>query len=329
MNFQSEKFSIRVQDGLAYNAILSQIYFIFYKKFVSYLPTFEQINQSKDNFIKQECIKELNKQNIPEKILDIYTDNTKYFNEKYSISEQEVATKITVEQKGDFILEKIIDKISFISDEKNKDFPKNNIKDIIFGKKNEYIFGCPVIVQNKYTEISGEKLSDDNLVNLKFLQENDFSIKTAMVLGKSKTNLIDLKESNSNFSNKYYFDKKYFDTTVLNKIDNSGFHFEKFIIFDFDKKGFINDPSISYEPPLIFDPKNKKLNFELFYYSCLNSCFFLSDANGVKDIIINPEYLKEIFPLDIEGDGKSRQLYDINAIGKYFSSFMKNMTRLK
>ena len=37
---------------------------------------------------------------------------------------------------------------------------------------------------------------------------------------------------------------------------------------------------------------------ELFYYSCLNTCFYLSDNTGTKDIIVNPEYFKKILKDD-------------------------------
>lgn len=322
MKLESEKLSVRVQNGVQYNSILSDIYFIFYKKFTSYLPLYEQINKIDNNFIKQECIKELTQQKMPEKILNIYVDNVEFFKEKYSITQQQISSLGTVEQKGIFVLEKIIDKISFITAPKN--LAEQNLKDIVFGKKNEKIIGCPIIIQNKYTEMDEENLSDDKLLDLLFLQKNNFSVKTLFNIMSKK--MLDTKTLSSESSNKYYFDKKYFDSFIAKMdLNSSGFHFEKFIIFDFDKTGFINNPEISFELPIIFDPKVKKLNFELFYYSCLNAGFFLSDSSGIKDVVINPEYFKKIFPLNIDGDGISRQLYDLEVIEKYFPNFIKNV----
>ena len=226
-----------------------------------------------------------------------------------------------MEGKGVFILEKIIDKITFIVTQNNT--VKQNLENIVFGKNNEQIISCPIITQNGFLEMDEDNLSDDKLLNLQYLEKNNFKVLLPFLGTNNK--LIDAKEFESKYSNKYFFDKKYFDSFVLNKIDKSGFHFEKFIIFDFDKNGFINDPQISFEPPIEFDPSNKELNFELFYYSCLNTCFFLSDSTGTKNIVVNPEYFKTIFPLNLDGDGKSRQLYDFNVIEKYFSNFIRNV----
>ena len=105
MEYQSEKFSIRAQDGISYNAILSQIYFLLYKEFSSFLPLSSQIAEVKGNFIKQELIKNLNEQKFPEKILNVYADNKEFFEKKYSITEAQISVVPTNEQKGDIILE--------------------------------------------------------------------------------------------------------------------------------------------------------------------------------------------------------------------------------
>ena len=127
MKFESEQLSIRVQDGLKYNAILSEIYFVVYDKFMSYLPFINEINDSSNNFIKTESIKELNNKNIPEKILEIYADNSDFFNKKYSITKEQVSSKPTNEQSGDLILEKIIDDIEIL---KNPDKTKKRLTPI-------------------------------------------------------------------------------------------------------------------------------------------------------------------------------------------------------
>ena len=88
MEYQSEKFSIRAQDGISYNAILSQIYFLLYKEFSSFLPLSSQIAEVKGNFIKQELIKNLNEQKFPEKILNVYADNKEFFEKGNEIMDQ-------------------------------------------------------------------------------------------------------------------------------------------------------------------------------------------------------------------------------------------------
>lgn len=315
MKFESEKLSIRVQDGLTYNAILSDVYFIVYDKFISYLPFLEEINVS-NNSIKSETLKELNLRKIPEKILDIYANNTKFFNKKYSINEQQLSLKTTNEERGDFILEKIIDDIEIFKNPKQIKNKNQFMKDLAFGFDNENIISCPIIVQNSYSQVSNHELNEDGTISKKFFDDIATS---SYVISCNKLTSPGLKQNK--IGNKYFFDKKYYANNIVGLFENSGFHFEKFISFDFNKSKYLNSGK---DKTLFSLPSGQQVNFETFLYSCLNASLFLSDTKGVEKIVINPEYLKKIFPIAINDSTEANTQYQI-LINEYFSSFITNI----
>lgn len=312
MKFESEKLSARASDGLSYAAVLSEVNRVLYENFVNYLPFLDEINGYNsstkfENFIKNQSLEILNERSIPEKILDIYTRNIKFFNKKYSFTEKDLDKLSTVSEKGTFILEKIFDDLQILKDVKNGDF----FKKTVFGINDINIVECPIIVQNKYNSLPFDIDKNGKIVSDFFFLNNGFYIECP---DNGKQILID-----SNKGNRYFFEKDYFEKTVLDKnLSGVGFHFEKFICFDFDETKFL-----STDKNILSQESDSQINLEMFFYSCLNSAFFLSEKNQTKDIIINPSYLNKIFSNGIS-DQRGKTQYQL-ILEKYLLNFVTNV----
>ncbi len=288
MKFQSEKLSEKVEDGLVYTSILSEINRVIYDNFINYLPFLNEINGYNENnfsnFIKEESLKILNERDIPKKIMDIYPRNVNFFKKKYSISEEQLNSLSSNSLVGYLILEKIFDDIQIT----NKTNDKKYFKEIVFGINDINIVECPIILQNKFETITYEVSSKGEISPNFFLTSdvNDFFIEcvgTGQVL------------YDADKGNKYFFDKKYYDDVVVGKnLGGYGFHFEKFICFDFDEKNFFKKNTKFANQAI-----SSQIDYEAFVYSCLNTALFLSENNSTNDIVVNPSYLKKIFPLEI------------------------------
>jgi hypothetical protein len=315
MKFESEKFSIRAQDTLTFNAILSEVYFILYDKFVSFLPFYGEIlDVAKQNPIKKSCIEELNKRDIPEKILDIYLNNVQYFNDKYSINENMLLNKKTVQEKGDLILEKIIDDVKIEDINTSK---KKFLKDVVFGSNNQNIIECPIIVQNVYGNSTDFELFGNGTINSDFYKLTNLSSFKVLCDKPFGTDIKIIQ-----YPYKYYFDKKYLSSINSELINTSGFHFESFLSFDFDVNKFLKVIDVA---SLTSKESDGYIDFETFMFSCLNSSLFLTNnKDPVKDIKINAKYFQKIFPIDIQGTTQSVEQYT-----KLLSSFPLFITNIR
>jgi len=315
MKFESEKFSIRTQDALTFNAILSEVYFILYDKFVNFLPFYGEIlDVAKQNPIKKGCIEELNKRNIPEKILDIYIHNVQYFNNKYSINENMLSSKKTVQEKGDLILEKIIDDVKIEDIDVSK---KKFLKDVVFGSNDQNIIECPIIVQNVYGNSTEVELFGNGTINSDFYKASNLS-SFKVLCDKPYGNDINI----IHYPFKYYFDKKYFSNLKPAILYNAGFHFENFLSFDFDVTKFLKRVDVAN---IASKESDGYIDFETFIFSCLNSSLFLTNNKDlVKDIKINTQYFQKIFPIDIQGTPQSIEQYK-----KILSTFPLFITNIR
>lgn len=280
MKFESEKLSIRLQDGLLFNGILSQIYLILYEKFITFLPFYNEIMKF-DNFVKSEVIKVLNEKGMTEKILDIYVDNKSFFEKRYLIKEKDIVQKTNNLDRASLIFEKMIEEIIF-SDPIEKD---NNIKKIVFGLDNSNIIDCPVIIKNQWNSLFALSSQSKNFFELFYHSEGDLVAQSYNFYPEFY---------NKSGVNVYYFEKNYFQNNIKNKKfhDKRGFHFETFVSFDFNKSKFMSSLGTS----------NADDEHELFLFSFLNTCFFLSkDDKPLQNIIINVDLFKKLFfPLDVQ-----------------------------
>lgn len=316
MKFESEKLSKRFSDGTIYASILADVNRVVYDNFINYIPFINEINFYKFNsFIKNESLKILNSRDIHEKIIPIYINNKEFFKKKYSIDEKSIKQLSSNLLIGNFILEKIIDDL-----ELNK-APKINelyINEIFGGVNNTNIVDCPTIVQNSYTNIPYE-LDAYGKINYDFFfqQANNFDVKIT-----SLGNTIVFDKTSVN---KYFFEKNYVDKVIANNnLTNFGFHFEKFVCFDFDQQNFIselNDKALLTQESV----NGKYIDFLTFYYSCLNLGFFLSENAKVKDIIVSQEYFKKVLLLSGVNSASAIAESQFESLKKYFPKFITNL----
>lgn len=345
MQFQSEKFSIRVQDGLKYNSIIYTIYYLLFTDFFSYLPFLDEINsniqkyeyQIIQNFIKNSVLNSLVSKNIHIIIMDIYVDNTKFFQKKYSFTSENIDSLNTNEERGLFILEKIFDDLNIFKEDQTQKNKHQFFYDLIFGKNNKNIFDCPIITQkrivtnakvpiatnqyylNPLDGFSQVNFFIDKIQNEQTIQENSFT------MAVSENNNSTYKEI-QNFGNYYFFDSEYLGVLIDKGFKfNSAFHFEKFVSFDFDLKNFISKVK---ESQFLSTPTTTTfgdVNFEKFYYSSLNLSLFLPNQDGIiENIIVNPEYFKKAFPTEIFSN--TQQITEkYNTILDYLPLFIRNI----
>lgn len=317
MKYQSEEFSIRVQDALMFNAIISEIYFVMHDKFAAFLPFYdENIKDLNINFIKQQTLLFLDFKGIPEKIFSIYVNNTKFFNEKYSLTE-DMFSKKTVKEKGNIILKKMIDDVQIMDVDSNI-----LIDSIIFGKNKQNIIECPIIVQDSFDIFTYISPTQDG--KMSSLYYNFKTTKNTSIFKKiyNKIQGTDVQQILPSFS-KYYFDKAYFQQ-YADFLEYSGFHFERFVSFDFEPSQFINFIKNKQE---LNDLCNQS-EIEEFFFSCLNTSFFLGDNNNslVRNIKINRQAFKKLFPIGVEpqaNDPNATKNY--NTLLKYLPAFMTNI----
>ena len=88
--FKSIEYSVRTQDALAFYGILSQIYSEIYTKYYGHLHFFKNANEEtlfKDSIIQSIETKNAQQKlkNIQEKILEIYVNNSAFFEKKYFV----------------------------------------------------------------------------------------------------------------------------------------------------------------------------------------------------------------------------------------------------
>jgi len=321
MKFESEKLSIRVADGLLYFAVISEINRVLYSDFINFLPFIDEISSNENqNFVFDETLKQLEQRDIPRKILDVYTRNVKFFEKKYSIKEGQINSLKDDTERGNFILRKILEDIEIVK-RKAKD---SSFKNIVFGENDTNIVECPIITQNSYKKISSVELNSDGIINNTFFtKEHSFQVK----INPNDKNLF--QKNIVNEADRYFFEKDYYDS-VYNKKEflDRGFHFEKFISFDFDQDEFIKEISSNEFFTL---SNNGYINFETFYYSCLNLGLFLTKTQNInannsknieKNIIINPTYMRSIFPKAVSGTSGETQY---NLILGVVNKFIKNV----
>jgi hypothetical protein len=362
MEYQSEKYAIRIKDAIKYGGIISLMYQILHIKFISYLPFLHEINVNKtDNvevFIKKELINELKERDVPNKILNLYVSNPKFFEKKYSFTKEQIDSFENNELRGIFILDKIYDQLLITISRK-----ETYLQGAIFGLNDIKILDCPLIIQKNLAQprlewipksVTSYSLNNDLSIDKKFfiteMNKQGFGLFFNVPTKFNKEYLIE--EQKQNF---YCFDENY-----KQKIQNNGngyvfkeegFHFEKFICFDFDVDNFLSkvedaklfvelnqDKKIYNSEFNIYYPKVEALfseypfDFETFYYSCLNLCLFLGQPtkqgktanNVVSNIVINPEYFKKLFPKTISGDAEINSKY-LKILQDYFSLFIKNI----
>jgi len=344
MQFKSEKFSIRVQDGLKYNSIIYTIYYFLFTDFFSYLPFLDEINsniqkyeyQVIQNFIKTSVLNSLVSKNVHIIVMDIYVDNTKFFQKKYSFTTENIDSLNTNEERGLFILEKIFDSLNIFKEDQTQKNKNQFFYDLVFGKNNKNIFDCPIIVQkravlNQTVPIVTKKYYSNPLDS--FNQVNFFidQIQAEQSVQESSFTVPVSEDNNNIYSDLKYFNYYFFDAEYLSLlIDkgfnfNSAFHFERFVSFDFDFKNFISKvkeaQNLSAPTPTAFG----NVNFENFYYSSLNLSLFLPNENGIiENIVVNPEYFKKAFPTEILSN--VQQITDkYNIILDYLPLFIRNI----
>mgnify|MGYP003340919989 CR=1 FL=1 len=302
--FKSIEYSVRTQDALAFYGILSQIYSEIYTKYYGHLHFFKNANEEtlfKDSIIQSIETKNAQQKlkNIQEKILEIYVDNSAFFEKKYFVKKSEISALSNNKDKGNYILRKVIDNFDFSSFSTVQSF----LKEVVF----KDVYPCEVIVQNNF--IPSTKNS------IKYIDgsiKSDF-FKTAFSTIENKFYRISSLPQNF-----YYLDGG------LTKFTKPPFYFEYFLSYDFDRTNFV------FDDQFMIDPQGDISAFESFLFSCLNTSFFLSTKTNpvTKNIIVNPYHFQKIFPKKItDNDASVQKSYEtrLNIIKNKMRNFISNV----
>lgn len=294
MIFESSKYSSRVNDSMILANILTKINSIVYDKTFLFLAFKDNPNIL--DVISNICLEELDKleeqkqDKTREDALSLYIKNKMYFEKTFFIKNSDVESLKTNKEKSDFIIKYMLKNLYGILSESFYEFSYLYFIDD-FIKKN--LYDCPVIVEKPNVSISAQVLSDKSEIT---------------------SDLILDKNSYYSFSEKpkiLYFDKNFLSLNP--PLQQHGIHFEKYVIFDFDRKNFTQFQQTTYGSLLA---KNLNLSF-----------FLGTNTDKLINVVINQEMFKRIFPAGISNDVKlDKELKTIeNSLPSFISNFRIGM----
>lgn len=343
MQFESQKISERVQDGLLYNAILSKIYFTICDTFIAFMPFIGELSDF-DNVIKSEILKKLNDKSLIDKLLGLYADNKTFFESQYNITESDVESLNTDSDRADLIIGAILDQINLFPNDLNS-VQHLQSKRAIFGANDENIVECPAILRN------WPNLANASTIPVIFTPTNDKP--TFKDIYYSDTYFNYTNGSGEDYRDIFFHDY-YFDNVLKKKVkdpEGAGYHFETFVSFDFDrsKYDFEQDKNAIrgfYYPNELQDLNNDPTfygpDYETILFTYLDTCFYLPNwfkEDKTKNIIVNPTIFKAFFSPNEEdlpelSYGANGTNYTIDKfhmnngrmlVQKYLSKFISNI----